>query len=291
MLWGESCPHQRVVSHLWDSNPPGEALQPIAVWKFNFIYFTQFSSEWSSHRHEPTTDENSVAQPTSLTTTDHMWPRQPTTTGFIAWSVPRTSFTCSFGVCSPKEHFFVVCSYGERVQKALYGVKNRQGKLSLVSTLQQAQNSPCLCHLRHPDTNTTAMREGRPWQQRTGQRSQGVSSPIVCCLCLSGLLLPWRDKWTPAPESSDTIHKDVFEQQNNYLLSQAVGETESGSFESLHWKENPFLGPWQPFLFCQCKKNLKKTELKHSFFFITLDLADHVFPLLEKDSKEDQIYF
>lgn len=107
--------------------------------------------------------------------------------------------------------------------------------------------------LRHPDTQRC--NEGRTATAATHRSEVArASSPIVCCLCLAGLLLPWRDKWTPAAESSDTIHNDVFEKQNNYLLSQAVGETESGSFESFHWKEHPFLGPWQPFLFCQCKK-------------------------------------
>lgn len=243
MLWGESCPYQRVVPHLWDSNPPGEASQPIAMWKFNFIYFSQFSSEWSFHR-QP------ASQP--QTTRNHASPRQ---------QVPSPG----------RRNTFLLYAAMESAYRRTYMVW-KTGK----GSFQNSKTAPiCFISLNssgNPDTNTTATK-GRTAAAATHRSEVAeVSPPIVCCLCLSGLLLPWRDKWTPATESSDTIHKDVFEQQNNYLFSQAVGETESGSFESLHWEENPFLGPWQPFLFCQCKKK-KKTELKRSFFFYYIGLG------------------
>lgn len=77
------------------------------------------------------------------------------------------------------------------------------------------------------------------------------------------------------------------EVQNNHLFSRAEGGggTESSSFESFRWKKRPFTVPWQPFLFFQCK------NWAEAVAFIYYYLADHVFPLLEEESKEDQISF
>lgn len=138
-------------------------------------------------------------------------------------------------------------------------------------------------------TNTTALREDSSGinSQVRGRR---VSSLLVCCLCLSRLLLPWRDRWTPATESSQTIHRDCLEMRCKtitYLVELRGGGTESSSFESFRWKKRPFTVPWQPFLFFQCKNWAEAV----AFIFTTLDLADHVFPLLEEESKEDQISF
>lgn len=149
---------------------------------------------------------------------------------------------------------------------------------------------------KHSDIHTAALRDDSSGI-KTQVRGYGVFFADCVGLCPSQLLLPWRDRWTPATESSHAIERDRLEKRRktkSYLVKPR-GQRESSSFERFHWKKRktPIDGAalsWfsrKTFLFFQCKNWAEAV----AFTFTTLDLADHVFPLLGEERKEDQISF
>lgn len=66
------------------------------------------------------------------------------------------------------------------IQKELHGVKNGQGKLSLVYSLNCSGTQ----------THNAAMRGGRPRQQLTGQRSQGLLLRLCAAFVSLGFCFP-----------------------------------------------------------------------------------------------------
>lgn len=119
----------------------------------------------------------------------------------------------------------------------------------------------------------------------TRVRGCRVSLQIVCCLCLSRLLLHWRDRWTPATASSNTIHRDCLEKGRKQSLIESSWGGRQNLVPLKVFTERNFLSLFPDNLSCS---NWVEAI---AFTFTTLDLADHLFPKYEEERKEGYISF
>lgn len=160
-----------------------------------------------------------------------------------------------------------------------------------------SKNTPCHSQLLKALRYTHRRTERRQqWHQDAGQRLRGFLCGLCRPLSLSAFAsLTW---------SMDSSHRELTcywerpfgkEAQNKKLFSQAEGAERIELLWTFSLKEaentnrrsRAFMVLSQTFLFFQCKNWAEAV----AFTFTTLDLADHVFPLLGEERKEDQISF